>query len=232
VLRVVPDVKLQQEPDYEGLLPFAEELLAENEARLDAARERNDSTAIRMYEQMVEAERRMVDDTRERAGSGVPRGLLVTLTLRDGTRADVYITESGREVTLPLPEAVAIGEFDGERFFAYGEAVYQTSEQLTAEDVTALLVEEQRRKRRRLERAHAVAAMERSIDERARRQPIPQEVRMLVWQRDGGRCVECGSAESLEFDHIIPLAMGGSNTDRNLQLLCADCNRRKGPTLG
>ena len=42
---------------------------------------------------------------------------------------------------------------------------------------------------------------------------------MLVWRRDQGRCVKCGSNEKLEFDHIIPLSRGGSNTFRNVQLL-------------
>ncbi len=40
----------------------------------------------------------------------------------------------------------------------------------------------------------------------ARREQIPQSVRLFVWQRDQGRCVRCGSAEKLEFDHIIPIA--------------------------
>lgn len=39
------------------------------------------------------------------------------------------------------------------------------------------------------------------------------------------------SNANLEYDHIVPLAMGGSNTERNLQLLCADCNREKGASL-
>lgn len=64
-----------------------------------------------------------------------------------------------------------------------------------------------------------------------RRQSIPDEVKMLVWQRDGGRCVKCGSREDLEFDHIIPLSKGGSNTARNIQLLCAKCNRSKGANI-
>lgn len=63
------------------------------------------------------------------------------------------------------------------------------------------------------------------------RQPIPDGVKMFVWKRDGGRCVNCGSKENLEFDHIIPLSMGGSNTARNLQLLCETCNRSKGGNL-
>ncbi len=57
-------------------------------------------------------------------------------------------------------------------------------------------------------------------------------VRREVWRRDQGRCVSCGSMEKLEFDHIIPVARGGSNTVRNIQLLCERCNRRKSSTLG
>jgi 5-methylcytosine-specific restriction endonuclease McrA len=53
-----------------------------------------------------------------------------------------------------------------------------------------------------------------------------------VWQRDQGQCVQCGSREKLEFDHIIPVAEGGSSTERNVQLLCEACNRRKGKSVG
>jgi 5-methylcytosine-specific restriction endonuclease McrA len=60
-----------------------------------------------------------------------------------------------------------------------------------------------------------------------KRQTIPEAVRNEVWRRDEGRCVDCGSRERLEFDHIIPVSKGGSNTARNLELRCEGCNRRK-----
>jgi hypothetical protein len=63
------------------------------------------------------------------------------------------------------------------------------------------------------------------------REKIPDSVKIFVWQRDQGRCVNCGSQERLEFDHIIPIAKGGSNTARNLQLLCERCNRSKGASI-
>lgn len=60
-----------------------------------------------------------------------------------------------------------------------------------------------------------------------KRQPIPKPVQREVWRRDQGKCVECGSQENLEFDHIIPVSRGGANTARNIQLMCESCNRSK-----
>lgn len=56
---------------------------------------------------------------------------------------------------------------------------------------------------------------------------ISPEVKLAVWRRDQGKCVQCGSREKLEYDHIIPVSKGGSNTERNIQLLCEKCNREK-----
>ncbi|MEU6558827.1 HNH endonuclease [Nocardia nova] len=57
---------------------------------------------------------------------------------------------------------------------------------------------------------------------------IPPDIKAQVWHRDGGRCVECGAAHYLEFDHIIPLSRGGATSAANLQILCRGCNRDKG----
>ena len=56
---------------------------------------------------------------------------------------------------------------------------------------------------------------------------IPRDVRQRAWQRFGGKCASCGATNYLEFDHIIPVAKGGNNSDNNVQLLCRNCNLKK-----
>lgn len=124
-------------------------------------------------------------------------------------------------------------EPDGQLWLYQGWAYSSTDPHgLEPEDVRALLNVEDNKRRLTLEKAHALQAMSDNYDRPKRRESIPQAVRVEVWQRDGGRCVECNGQEKLEFDHIIPIAMGGGNTPRNLQLLCETCNRRKGASLG
>jgi 5-methylcytosine-specific restriction endonuclease McrA len=93
----------------------------------------------------------------------------------------------------------------------------------------ALVTERERRKQRQLERAHA--AMHQDLDGAPRRERIPREIKLAVWQRDGGRCVDCGSDFDLQYDHVIPFALGGATSAKNLQLLCGDCNRAKGAAI-
>lgn len=64
-------------------------------------------------------------------------------------------------------------------------------------------------------------------DNDTKRKSIPTKTKQEVWQRDEGKCVECGSNEKLEYDHIIPVSKGGANTVRNIQLLRENCNRTK-----
>ncbi len=60
---------------------------------------------------------------------------------------------------------------------------------------------------------------------------IPRDVRQRVWQTYGGQCAECASDQYLEFDHIIPVARGGGNTETNIQLLCRRCNLKKSDNI-
>lgn len=76
----------------------------------------------------------------------------------------------------------------------------------------------------RLNNRTASTPVEDSLSERRR---IPKEVRSAVWIRDSGLCVECGADDYLEFDHVIPVSKGGSNTEQNIQLLCRRCNNTK-----
>lgn len=55
--------------------------------------------------------------------------------------------------------------------------------------------------------------------------PIPADVKRLVFERDRGRCLACGSEELIQYDHVVPSSMGGGNEPQNLRLLCAGCNR-------
>jgi 5-methylcytosine-specific restriction endonuclease McrA len=71
------------------------------------------------------------------------------------------------------------------------------------------------------------ASMPRAESVKPRREAIPRLVQREVWQRDGGRCVECFARERLCFDHIVPFSKGGGNSVRNLQLLCEPCNLSK-----
>jgi hypothetical protein len=58
---------------------------------------------------------------------------------------------------------------------------------------------------------------------------IPGEVQRKVYERDHGKCTQCGATENLHFDHILPFSKGGSSkVASNIQLLCAKYNLQKG----
>jgi HNH endonuclease len=57
---------------------------------------------------------------------------------------------------------------------------------------------------------------------------IPTSVKLDVWKRDKGRCIQCGSTDNLHFDHILPYSKGGTSLRaENIQLLCARHNLQK-----
>lgn len=57
---------------------------------------------------------------------------------------------------------------------------------------------------------------------------IPTSIKLEVWKRDGGKCVECGATDELHFDHIVPYSKGGTSLKAdNIQLLCARHNLQK-----
>ncbi len=59
----------------------------------------------------------------------------------------------------------------------------------------------------------------------------PRGLKRRLMRRQRNTCVYCGHrriATSMEIDHIIPVVRGGSNDENNLQVICRECNRRKG----
>jgi 5-methylcytosine-specific restriction endonuclease McrA len=55
-------------------------------------------------------------------------------------------------------------------------------------------------------------------------------VKMRVARRDENTCQICSKHLKdcdIEFDHIIPVAKGGSSEENNIQVTCFNCNRDK-----
>jgi hypothetical protein len=59
---------------------------------------------------------------------------------------------------------------------------------------------------------------------------ISKRLRYEVMRRDGHRCRYCGATAEdakLTIDHVVPVALGGSDEPENLVCACADCNSGK-----
>jgi len=53
------------------------------------------------------------------------------------------------------------------------------------------------------------------------------EITEQIKERDGYKCVLCGSRRLLEVDHIIDIAKGGTHDPENLRTLCLRCHAIK-----
>jgi len=112
----------------------------------------------------------------------------------------------------------------------FRDKFYWETDGLDASQVNGLLVTKSLREQQRIERAQAYAAIG-ALPRSPVRGAIPDDLKQYVFTRDGGRCQNCGSRQELQYDHVIPVSMGGATTDANLQILCGPCNRRKGAGL-
>lgn len=60
---------------------------------------------------------------------------------------------------------------------------------------------------------------------------VSSRTRTRIFTRDHFRCRRCGAGpndDRLVIDHIVPVALGGTSEDENLQTLCDPCNQGKG----
>ena len=68
---------------------------------------------------------------------------------------------------------------------------------------------------------------ERYLDLRA----FPEDIKLAAWEKQNHICPLCGREFDYEFmegDHITPWREGGRTVIENCQMLCRECNRRKG----
>jgi 5-methylcytosine-specific restriction endonuclease McrA len=60
---------------------------------------------------------------------------------------------------------------------------------------------------------------------------IPRNLRRMVIERDGLRCVYCDedlTGAEVHLDHVIPESRDGPTNYENLQVTCRKCNLAKG----
>lgn len=60
---------------------------------------------------------------------------------------------------------------------------------------------------------------------------FPEDIKLAVWEQQRHICASCGKEFDYEFmegDHITPWRDGGRTVIENCQMLCRECNRRKG----
>lgn len=60
---------------------------------------------------------------------------------------------------------------------------------------------------------------------------FPDKIKLAVWEMQQHKCAVCGNEFDIalmEGDHITPWKDGGRTTIENCQMLCRECNRRKG----
>ena len=55
---------------------------------------------------------------------------------------------------------------------------------------------------------------------------ISQKVKKKVWERDGQRCIFCGSYYAMPNAHYIPRSKGGLGIEQNIVTACSECHMK------
>lgn len=59
---------------------------------------------------------------------------------------------------------------------------------------------------------------------RAKACDISTKVKNIVWERDGKRCIRCGSRYAMPSAHYLPRSKGGLGIEENIVTLCLPCH--------
>jgi len=64
---------------------------------------------------------------------------------------------------------------------------------------------------------------------KSERYTFTEQERRAIYDKRISKCASCGEPlkRKYELDHIKPLASGGNNTEKNIQLLCKSCHKKK-----
>lgn len=145
---------------------------------------------------------------------------------------------SGLRLVRPSPNDADGPSQDLSWLWIFRDALYVTeraprSAEMTdvALEIKALFFRRTDDLRRLREEVANYEAIETNTGRSSGRPPVPDDVKLAVWSRDGGACVRCGSKAELHFDHVIPYSRGGSSIADNLQVLCRTCNLAKANRL-
>jgi len=154
-------------------------------------------------------------------------------TVQPYTRMDKELSKTAIEASATDLIPLVLGDFSRNKFSPqiyclYKGCIYKFDRVgYSKEEMLLQIMELEDKERVKFERLKHRYSEAEKIDKEGQREVIPEEVRIAVWRRDEGKCVKCGSKAKLEYDHIIPISKGGSNTVRNIELLCEKCNREK-----
>jgi 5-methylcytosine-specific restriction endonuclease McrA len=94
---------------------------------------------------------------------------------------------------------------------------------------SAAILERKKAWRKKNPARESLSVIASSHNKRARRLGLPghltvQDV-LWIYEYYGEKCMDCGTRENLELDHVKPMSLGGANFPSNIQLTCTKCNR-------
>lgn len=126
--------------------------------------------------------------------------------------------------TFPVYRPIMKGVNWGELYDEYHEQQFDT-DKLEAE-ISSLLMDDDVTKQNGVFH-YVLTRQEKYLNLRA----FSPAQKMAAYERQSGICVRCNQRfdiSQMEADHITPWSLGGNTTSENCQMLCQDCNRRKG----
>jgi hypothetical protein len=160
---------------------------------------------------------------------------VITMTMQIAITPFIGRRDYFRSLEEPVPFRGEIGRrrvwLFKDRIFLAAREPGQAEEEEVKLRVRAIYFEHDDEMRRLREAVANYEGVQELAKSGPKREQIPDDVKLLVWTRDGGACVRCGATSNLHFDHEIPLAKGGGNHAENIRLLCETCNLKKGDRL-